>query len=796
MHIFFSLLWYHHALNAHNLTQEGRMEHISHLLKTIWPFYTAHPSFSLLPTDPAYLPSLLAPVLSVGPDNSERIMALAPFEELCLLLFGQKLNTPQEVMQAQAGTLEYVLWDQGLWEQTLEHLTQLQEADILPEEQLALLKALPLHVKETLAELAPVYLPEGFNFHEQKEALLRLSERLREELFEHEELKQTCANVASKLQSTAFSIGITGVMNAGKSTFLNALLRQEVLGTSTVPETANLAIIRHATTPSATVHFWNQEEWASIEQSALSSEAMSRFVQETKERFGQEWGAYVSPAGVSKTIPLEALGTYTSAKLSQGKCNLVKCVELYTDVALAREGVSIVDTPGLDDPVVQREEITKQYLVQCDVMIHLMNASQSATKKDVDFIIDALAYQRISRLVILITRVDMLTPAELEEVMAYTKRSIVAQLQALGKAHLVEPILEKIAIFPVAGALALWHRTGRAQEALAKGYDEEKTGILAIEAYLEEVLFGKDNERAALAIGANAKALRLASQTQRDHYQAQLAHLGVSAEELMSRREALRAQDVKGGLLRLLEELESLKAELLRYLVTMKQFAATRFVSLGAELLRRLSSDISYSLKKEGALPKPERLETMVHTAMKDGTMDTLREYRFALYRHIQAQSEPLGLGYGNVCSLPEYAFDPKAYIDEAAKKGLLSADHSLLAQRVCTLVAGASKKQTAPLFEAMSKEINQAISALEAKSMPRFEEVGAEMVEAFYQEMLQPVLGKKSALEEEERAIEEALMLAAKEHGALQYRQAVLAQKANALGQAIEQLTHWGKRP
>ena len=57
-----------------------------------------------------------------------------------------------------------------------------------------------------------------------------------------------------------------------------------------------------------------------------------------------------------------------------------------TPLKFVQNGVEIVDTPGLDDPVIQREEITKSYLLECDLMIHLMNVNQSATQKDIEFI--------------------------------------------------------------------------------------------------------------------------------------------------------------------------------------------------------------------------------------------------------------------------------------------------------------------------------------------------------------------------------------------------------------------------
>ena len=160
-----------------------------------------------------------------------------------------------------------------------------------------------------------------------------------------------------------------------------------------------------------------------------------------------------------------------------------------------RDGIEIVDTPGLDDPVIQREEITKEYVGQCDLMIHLMNVSQSATLKDVEFIIDALLYQNITKILIVITRADTVTKEELAEVIKYTKTSIKRQLKTINKDSQLDYILDTIKFVPISGKMALYHRTGKSEEAIKAGFRLEDTGILDIEEYLNDTLFGVDSQK-------------------------------------------------------------------------------------------------------------------------------------------------------------------------------------------------------------------------------------------------------------------------------------------------------------
>ena len=84
---------------------------------------------------------------------------------------------------------------------------------------------------------------------------------------------------------------------------------------------------------------------------------------------------------------------------------LVKCVTLYTNRS-ELDGVSIVDTPGLCDPVASRTVRTREFLEVCDTVFFLSPASTFLTSSDVDLLRMQLPQKGITHLSLVCSRFD------------------------------------------------------------------------------------------------------------------------------------------------------------------------------------------------------------------------------------------------------------------------------------------------------------------------------------------------------------------------------------------------------
>ena len=618
---------------------------------------------------------------------------------------------------------------------------QLRKEDIIGYEKarkLISLLALIEEKKERVEPLRVVKAKDGSNFYESAINLFCVSIDNLKKAVEDKKLLERLEEVPKRLKNQKFSIGITGVMNAGKSTMLNALLGEEILGTSVIPETANLTLIKYAKHPSAKVNFWNTKEWQAIEKSADTLENMKPFIKETKDYFGDKFDEFITVDGKSYEIGIDELPAFTSAEHSGKKCNLVKNVELYSNLKFVENGVEIVDTPGLDDPVIQREEITKSYVSQCDLMIHLMNVNQSATEKDIEFITDTLLYQNVARLLVVITRIDTVGESELEEVIEYTKSSIKSKLESLNKSSSFDSIIDKIDFIPIAGLQALNHRIGKGDQ----NYPLEKTGILKVEAYLDDILFGDSSEKVNLIVEANKKELNHIINAAKNSLHVERNLLGKSATEIENeyKKYKIEIADIKEKIDSLNLKITDEREDLIGYFPTLENFSKNKFSALQAVVKRRVMDDVSYEIRKNKRKPEPKRISYIIETALKDGFIDLLREYRYQFSKKIENSFEKISRDFDNFTKEMTRVSDAKEFFQKHFSDLNLMNSNAVLISKVNSAIKSHSKKDMDGLSQVLEGYFETALSELFQVFNEKTKKINQELVDGFEQECKAPV--------------------------------------------------------
>ena len=767
MHVindFFLLIW-SERLNQHAVFDEKHKTLLDQTLSTTFDNFCDSAAILLI----------------ISPQNFTNMATLEEPKSVLKILFQEATFSKETIQYAQSQLLGYLitLGNIQINHAISKRLDLFKKEGIISYDAVRSLGSILSLIEEKKIEVATLQVKSATtqeNYYKTALHLLLTAIDNLKQAVEIPRLSERLNAIPERLENQRFSIGITGVMNAGKSTMLNALLGQEVLGTSVVPETANLTLIKYAKNPYAVVNFWNAKEWSKIEEGAKSLKSLESFVKESKAHFGEKFNTLVTPKGESESISVADLALYTSAKYSDKKCNLVKSVELYTDLKFVQDGVQIVDTPGLDDPVVQREEITLEYLSECDLMIHLMNAAQAATQKDVDFIIDALLYRNVARLLIVITRIDAIKEKELQEVIAYTKRSIEARLKEQNKGAKLDEIISKIVFIPIAGKLALMHKLGQGQEALALGYDMERTGLPLVEAYLEDVLFGSNSQKANLIISANCKEIESVISESMTSFSQELHYLNISHEEI--EQAYIKHQEEKKVMASFLEQIKlsvaQNKEEMQQYFGTLQKFANNRLDTLQSVVKRRITDDVSYEFSKNKKAPKEERIGSIIETAIKDGMVDLIRDYRYEFQKKMQSALEYMDAKYGEFKSDAKASgFDAKAFCEEHLGSLLIFKNSTIITAGVNDAIKKHGKNDLNVLLSLLDTLFGTEFSGIKEMLGDKLQRVNQELLSSFV------TLCEAPAREIEERfSAEEALI----ERAMRQMKDATLNREARIL--------------
>ncbi|QKF66028.1 GTP-binding protein (dynamin domain) [Arcobacter venerupis] len=711
--------------------------------------------------------TIFALILSATRKNFDKYLPLTSFKTLCQQIKVKSPSNINELNHLQHNILETILLNKSKLNVSILHSSfeYLKQEAILNNENYTKLISLFDSKELNLQEDDNTINADSINdkivknsFKDLKSTVEKLIADIKVDLT-NQEILDELETTKNYLNNQKFSIGITGVMNAGKSTMLNALMGREILGSAVVPETANLTIVKYNPTDNAKVFYWNTHEWDRILKSAEQLESMKEFVNETNKIFGDELQNYIKPVSRFDEVDINDLSSYTSAEASGKKCNLVKYVELGSQLDFLSDGIEIVDTPGLDDPVIQREEITKEYISACDMMLHLMNVSQSATLKDVEFIIDALLYQNISKLLVVITRADTVSKEQLEEVINYTKSSIEKQLRAQNKDSQLDYILKTIKFIPISGRMALLHRTGREQEALDAGYTLEDTGILEIEKYLNETLFGSNSQKGELVIQSSKNQLQKILEKQTSFYNYELKLLSKSKDELEKELQDFNKKKVVNTRIfqAMNEDINYYKNDSKAYIDSLETFLQSELLELQNVIKKRVVGDVRYSFEKTKKRPENSRIKVIVETAIKDGIIDVIRDYRYKFIKKSQTIGEQCEQKYhdlGFTIGHKNDNFDARGFFQDDFKAGFLTSNNEVLISLVIDAVSKAKEAKLSELDREVELLIKNQFTSIEEDIKAKAKKVSSLLIESFFATLNAPLRTFEQKLKNDEELL------------------------------------------
>lgn len=295
---------------------------------------------------------------------------------------------------------------------------------------------------------------------EKKQNLIKLAAKAAEYNWITQEHFQEIIN---KLDNDTLTIGVIGQMKCGKSTFLNSFIFEDnILPAATTPMTAALSVITYGKEQKIVAEFYSQDEWAeqklqagrSLEEGMNSmEESKIRAAKELVEKSAKLGSRLDEYLGKKQEDTFENLIEYVGA---DGKyISITKSVTIYYPKEYL-SGVEVVDTPGFNDPIVSREERTKDFLRKADVVLLMLYAGRPFDATDRDILFKNVRQCGIGKVIIAINKYDIpYESGETEELIKqYVKEQIKAACKECKDDTLVE-ILKESEPIPLSAEMAL-----------------------------------------------------------------------------------------------------------------------------------------------------------------------------------------------------------------------------------------------------------------------------------------------------------------------------------------------------
>ncbi|HTI07434.1 MAG TPA: dynamin family protein [Puia sp.] len=190
---------------------------------------------------------------------------------------------------------------------------------------------------------------------------------------EEEKIKK----MEEKIRSETFKVMVLGRFNVGKSTFINALLGKEILPAYAIPCTAVINEVKYSETKRARLFF--KDPLPQKIPDGISPQAL-KYIREYKGRSPEPLEIPVSDLKEFVVIPDPAKEQAESIAETP-----YERVELYWDLALCKDGVEIIDSPGLDESI-SRNNITVNYLTRADAILFVMSCESLCSLAEMDYI--------------------------------------------------------------------------------------------------------------------------------------------------------------------------------------------------------------------------------------------------------------------------------------------------------------------------------------------------------------------------------------------------------------------------
>ncbi len=232
--------------------------------------------------------------------------------------------------------------------------------------------------------------------------------------------------IKNKLLANKFHLVVLGQFKRGKSTFINSIIGDKILPTSVIPLTSIVTVLTYG-----------QKELIKV----------------------------IFEQGDVKEIKREELKDWVTEEGNPGNKKGVKEVEIQYPSEYLRNGICLIDTPGVGSIFEDNTQMTYKYLPKIDAAIFLASADPPISQAELEFLKDVIKH--VKDVFFVLNKIDYLNEEELKASLDFTKQAIEKELG-----------IREVRIYPISAKIALEGKIKNNIELLKKSGLEEFNKVL------------------------------------------------------------------------------------------------------------------------------------------------------------------------------------------------------------------------------------------------------------------------------------------------------------------------------
>lgn len=233
--------------------------------------------------------------------------------------------------------------------------------------------------------------------------MLREDLKLVQELLAKSEISEKqikdLEGLTKRLEDQEFIISVVGQFKRGKSSFINAILKEEILPTGIIPVTSVVTMIQ----------------------------------------YGKKKAQVVFEGSHVEEVEFQKLKEYINEEENPKNIKKVDCVKLYLDLDFLKSGLVLVDTPGVGSTHRHNTEEVYKFISKSDAIIFMLSVDSPINEIEVELL--ESTKDKAAKFYFTVNKIDTVSNDDLEEYISYC-RSILSELMGDQELKLI-PISSK-----------------------------------------------------------------------------------------------------------------------------------------------------------------------------------------------------------------------------------------------------------------------------------------------------------------------------------------------------------------